>query len=215
MNINTLDPEHTTNAGQDRRRLILFLAIFLLVSILAGLDLLADLSQDASPVHLAIEGLLVLGGLFGSFSMMRALHQTTQRIRQMQSNADALRTKLRARARETRALNEELSQTRAQAQQWQREARDLMRGLSLAIDQQFDRWELTEAEKEVAILLLKGLSHKEIAALRQTSDATTRQQARAVYKKGQLSGRNELAAFFLEDLLLPLDAEALDEAVTA
>lgn len=205
MNINTLAPEHTTDERQERGRLVLFLAIFLLVSTLAGLDLIADLSQDAGPVHLAIEGLLVLGGLFGSFSMMRALQQTTARNRALQTNADALRVKLRARTHEARALNEELSQTRARALQWQREARELMQGLSVAIDRQFDRWELTEAEKEVAMLLLKGLSHKEIAALRQTSDATTRQQARAVYKKGDLSGRNELAAFFLEDLLLPPD----------
>jgi DNA-binding NarL/FixJ family response regulator len=55
----------------------------------------------------------------------------------------------------------------------------------------------------VASLLLKGLSHKEIAEVRRVSEATARQQARAVYKKAGLSGRNELAAFFLEDLLLP------------
>jgi hypothetical protein len=28
-----------------------------------------------------------------------------------------------------------------------------------------------------------------------------------VYRKGSLSGRHDLAAFFLEDLLLPIDAE--------
>ena len=66
-----------------------------------------------------------------------------------------------------------------------------------------ERWSLTPAEKEVALLLLKGLSHKEIAQARSITEATARQQARAVYRKAGLSGRNELAAFFLEDLLLP------------
>jgi len=53
-------------------------------------------------------------------------------------------------------------------------------------------------------MLLKGLSHKEIAAMRQTSERTIREQARAVYRKSGLAGRSSLAAFFLEDLLPPL-----------
>ena len=72
-----------------------------------------------------------------------------------------------------------------------------------ALDRQFQRWALSPAEKEVALLLLKGLSHKEIAEVRSITEATARQQARAVYKKAGLSGRADLAAFFLEDLLLP------------
>ncbi len=78
-----------------------------------------------------------------------------------------------------------------------------MRGLSDAIDQQFISWGLTASEQEIARLLLKGLSHKEIATVRQASEATVRQQATAVYKKANLAGRAELAAFFLEDLLAP------------
>ena len=76
-------------------------------------------------------------------------------------------------------------------------------GLSIYIDQQFEHWELTHAEKEVALLLLKGLSLKEIATLRNITERTARQQATTVYGKAGLSGRAELSAFFLEDLLLP------------
>ena len=57
--------------------------------------------------------------------------------------------------------------------------------------------------EEVALLLLKGLSHKEIAEVRGVAETTVRQQARALYKKAGLGGRNDLAAFFLEDLLGP------------
>ena len=64
--------------------------------------------------------------------------------------------------------------------------------------------ELTPAEREVAILLLKGHSHKRIARLTERSDQTVRQHATAVYRKSGLSGRAELAAFFLEDLMLPV-----------
>ena len=68
---------------------------------------------------------------------------------------------------------------------------------------QFERWQLTAAEREVALLLLKGLSHKEIAVLRDTSERTIRQQAQSIYGKSNLSGRAALSAFFLEDMLLP------------
>ena len=77
-----------------------------------------------------------------------------------------------------------------------------MRGLGVAIQNQFARWELTKAEAEVGLLLLKGLSHKEIATVRGTSERTAREQARTLYRKSGLSGRSALSAFFLEDLLL-------------
>jgi len=51
--------------------------------------------------------------------------------------------------------------------------------------------------------LLKGLSHREIADIRGVSERTVRQQSRALYRKAGLSGRADLAAYFLEDLLLP------------
>jgi DNA-binding CsgD family transcriptional regulator len=79
----------------------------------------------------------------------------------------------------------------------------VLRGLSHAIDQQLDAWNLTPAEKEVAFLLLKGLSFKEVAPVRKASERTVRQQALAVYAKSGPAGGAELAAFFLEDLLVP------------
>jgi len=57
-------------------------------------------------------------------------------------------------------------------------------------------------------LLLKGLTNKEIAGVRNTSVPTVRSQTNAIYSKSGLSGRSELAAFFLEDLLLPQKQES-------
>ncbi len=54
-------------------------------------------------------------------------------------------------------------------------------------------------------MLLKGLSHKEVAEVRNTSEPTVRQQALVVYRKSGLRNRSDLSAFFLEDLLLPRD----------
>ena len=114
-----------------------------------------------------------------------------------------------ARRRSAR-LDRELAEARAEvrrwsedARRWNREAQDVLQGLGEAIDRQFDRWALTAAEREVALLQLKGLRHKAIAELRHTSERTVRQQALVIYRKSGLDGRNDLAAFFLENLLLP------------
>ena len=117
-----------------------------------------------------------------------------------------------AARRRSERLDRELALARAEvrrwsedARRWNREAQDVLQGLGEAIDRQFDRWALTVAEREVALLQLKGLRHKAIAELRNTSERTVRQQALAVYRKSGLGGRSDLAAFFLEDLLLPAD----------
>ncbi len=82
-------------------------------------------------------------------------------------------------------LDRELAETRADAQRWSREAQDVLKGLGAAIDRQFDKWGLTPAERDVALLQLKGLRHKEIADLRQTSERTVRQQALFDLQKGR------------------------------
>lgn len=96
-----------------------------------------------------------------------------------------------------------LKRHRAERDAWRESAQKLLDGLGRALDEQFARWGLTDAEREVALLLLKGYSHKAIAKATGRSDKTARQHAGAVYRKSGLGGRAELAAFFLEDLLLP------------
>lgn len=101
------------------------------------------------------------------------------------------------------ALVRGLEAARQQGERWRADSRLLLNGLGEAIDLQFRRWSLTDAERQVAMLLLKGLSSKEIALVRQSSERTVREQARAVYAKAGLSGRAALSAYFLEDLLAP------------
>ena len=99
----------------------------------------------------------------------------------------------------------DLEMARVQGQRWRNEARSHLNGLGEAIDTQFSRWNLSEAEREVALLLLKGLTSKEVAAVRATSERTVREQARSIYSKAGLTGRAALSAFFLEDLLAPIE----------
>ena len=67
--------------------------------------------------------------------------------------------------------------------------------------QEFLQWNLTTGEREVALLLLKGLSFKEIAAVRDTLEKTVRQQASGIYKKSGVNGRHGFSAWFIEDFL--------------
>lgn len=110
-----------------------------------------------------------------------------------------------ARQREEQlVLLRDLEMARLQGQRWRSEARSLLNGLGEAIDAQFTRWNLTDAEREVALLLLKGLSLKEIADVRVATERTIRAQAQSVYSKAGVTGRASLSAFFLEDLLAPI-----------
>ncbi len=93
--------------------------------------------------------------------------------------------------------------SRHEAAHWKSRAEKLLAGLGVEIDRQFDRWSLTTAEREVALLVLKGLGHKDAARVLDRSERTVRHHAASVYRKSGLAGRAELAAFFLEDLLLP------------
>lgn len=110
---------------------------------------------------------------------------------------------LRGLRRERTDLLNDLRRAQTDGEHWRAQVRQHVEGLSKAIGLQFSTWQLSAGETDVALLLLKGLSHKEIARLRDTSEATVRQQAAAIYRKSGLQSRAELAAFFLEDLLAP------------
>src|SRR5213593_86931 len=65
---------------------------------------------------------------------------------------------------------------------------------------------LQSFELGIFVSALAGIAYhwwQAVADLRQTSERTVRQQALAIYRKSGLNGRSDLAAFFLEDLLLP------------
>lgn len=156
--------------------------IMAVVAALATADVVDDMHSGGELLHMALEVLIIAAAAVGAVVLWFQL----------------------VRARSTnRVLRADLTRARAEMQRFQAESQDLMRGLGEAIDRQFTRWQLSPAEREVALLLLKGLSHKDVADVRTTSERTVRQQALSVYRKAGLSGRAELAAFFLEDLLLP------------
>ena len=90
--------------------------------------------------------------------------------------------------------NRNLSQSNEKLQAMSQQYREV-------INQQMVDWSFTPSEKEVAMLLLKGLSFEEIAGVRETKEKTVRQQATVIYRKSGLNGRHEFAAWFFEDFL--------------
>jgi DNA-binding CsgD family transcriptional regulator len=159
------------------------IALSLFVFVLITVDFLGDYRDGVAWTHLLTEGLILMLSLTGIVYFGRLYYQFAQS--------------------KINLLTQDLALANQQAQQWREANRELIAGLAVQIQKQFDSWQLTPAEAEVGMLMLKGLSHSEIAHVRNASERTIRDQARAIYRKAGVTGRTELSAFFLEDLLLP------------
>lgn len=153
------------------------------IGVLLALDIGADFGHGTGYAHIALEAVAFL---IVAVVLSRAVSASTQKWFQR-----------------TTSLGVELAAAQRERDEWRARSRGAVEGLGRFIDEQFERWKLSPAERETALLILKGLSHKEIANVRQCSERTVRQQATNVYAKAGLTGKSSLAAFFLEDLIVP------------
>ncbi|MDX2167927.1 MAG: LuxR family transcriptional regulator [Deltaproteobacteria bacterium] len=174
---------HAGDGALSGRERLTVAGILGLVAALTLADVIGDAAEGGTPTHIGIELAIIAAAVAAAGWLV----------------AGYLRTR-----RELVAAERSIAGAHAEAARWREQHRQLTQGLAAAIDAQLDAWRLTAAEKEVAFLLLKGLSFKESAAVRGASERTVRQQALAVYAKAGVAGRAELAAFFLEDLLVPI-----------
>lgn len=164
--------------------LVFLAATFGAIFALVAWDLASDYREGVNVAHVVIESLvLAISGI----AMIWLLRQFVRHRRRLSALASVLES------------------TRRDSLRWRRQYFETVRGLSRAIREQFEEWQLTPAEAEIGLLLLKGLSLKEIADVRTTGERTVREQARAIYRKAGVPNRSALSAFFLEDLLLPHD----------
>lgn len=69
------------------------------------------------------------------------------------------------------------------------------------LEEYFVLWKLTNSEKDVALLAIKGLDIIEIADIRDTKSGTIKAQLNAIYRKADVSGRPQLISFFIEELM--------------
>jgi DNA-binding CsgD family transcriptional regulator len=158
---------------------ILILIFFTLV-IASGVDLLSDFSENADLSHVIKEAVIVAISLTAIAWLL---------------------LDMRRQAYEIKDLRNELSTIRKPGKTPTKEVLEAKKTLSHVISQQFDDWNLSNSEKEVGWLLLKGLSLREIAMLRNTLEKTVRQQASSLYKKAGINGRHTFSAWFIEDVL--------------
>ena len=160
-----------------------FLAVLVLAVVVIGNlgDVFYDYREGASIAHVLME----LSIAIISFALIAAL--TVGIWRQSRSN-----TRLKAELASVSEANDQILPPALATARHE---------LALVLKEQFEIWSLTQTEREVAMLLLKGLSFKEIASVRSTMEKTVRQQASAIYKKSNVSGRHAFSAWFIEDLL--------------
>lgn len=155
------------------------MVILCLITLASGVDLYTDLSHGAPFSHLAKEASIFL--LAGMVVMWMLLERYQQK-----KEITLLRQELATIDKNHEAMSDYIQNMRKQ--------------LSDVIAKQFTDWQLTSSEKEIAWFILKGLSLKETAAMRNTSEKTVRQQASSIYKKAGVSGRHAFSAWFIEDL---------------
>jgi len=152
-------------------------SILFTIMLLNFLDVLTDIKLGVPTWHIVEESFIVL------MSAMAAIYLTID-IHKRSNKLENLATRLADSDKHIKNINQRMQQAREEYSQ--------------VIHQQFDAWNLTESEQQVGLLLLKGLSFKEIAAVRDTKEKTVRQQASTIYTKSSLEGRHEFSAWFLE-----------------
>ena len=177
------------DGDEDEERTLRAIVLVVLAVVVAGgaADLWLDAPEDWWSAHVVIELTVMLASCVTGLLLWRAWRRASGQL---------------ATAR--RSLVEE----QAARAEWRARAEQALAGFGQAIDAQFEAWGLTPSEREVALLLLKGLGHKQIAARTNRGERTVRQHAVAVYGKSGQGGRAELAAFFLEGLMLPTSDRA-------
>ncbi|MAT93622.1 MAG: LuxR family transcriptional regulator [Halioglobus sp.] len=151
-----------------------------IITTLNAIDVFTDIGLGVPTWHIVEESLIVLASGVGCIYLVWEMRRRTREMK-------ALSQTLRTADEQLRHITREMSQARS--------------SFSKSIQRQFVDWGLTRSEQQVAMLLLKGLSFKEIAIVRDTREKTVRQQASTIYGKSGLSGRHAFSAWFLEDFL--------------
>jgi DNA-binding CsgD family transcriptional regulator len=154
--------------------------ILLIIMCLNFVDVLTDISLGVPIEHIIWESLIVIVSGVGAIYLIKNIYSLT-------SDITRLKKELVISDDKFRNISDEMKNARHE--------------YSAVIHSQFKQWSLTPSEQDVAMLLLKGLSFKEISGVRNTKEKTVRQQASVIYSKANVEGRHEFAAWFLEDFM--------------
>ena len=153
--------------------------LFFLISIVTTIDIIDDLKDGVDMGHVFIEITIAAAAAIGFLYLVYAHMVSLNSLKK---------------------ANAQLFEAQGDLEKWKNRSKSLIEGLSESIDQQFEDWDFSDSEQEIARLMIKGLSNKEISEIRGTSEKTIKVQITSILKKSNLKSRNELLAFFLEDL---------------
>ena len=142
-------------------------------------DIISDLKEGSSWAHCAAEIIALAIGLMGLLYLLTTFFR-------LQS--------------ENKAIHQEVMSARKDLENFRKETSHLVKGINEKIQIQMNAWKFSPAEKDVCLLLLKGMSTKDIAYARSTAEKTISLHLTSIYQKSRLQGRSELFAFFLEDI---------------
>ncbi len=73
--------------------------------------------------------------------------------------------------------------------------------LQTVIEAHFDDWKLTASERDVAALMVKGLSISEIAGVRGSAEGTVKAHLNAIYRKSNARNRAEVLSHIMDALI--------------
>ena len=73
--------------------------------------------------------------------------------------------------------------------------------LETIIQDHFDLWKLTHSERDIAALLVKGLSIAEIASVRGSAEGTVKAHLNAIYRKANVRSRSDLMSTIMDTLV--------------
>lgn len=83
-------------------------------------------------------------------------------------------------------------------------------GSGMLLQRQLEEVKLSKAEKEITLLILKGLSPSEISELRNTAVGTVKTQTTSIFRKFQVKSRSELISQLVHEVL---DLEGLKKEI--
>ena len=69
------------------------------------------------------------------------------------------------------------------------------------LEERFTEWDLTPAERDVALFAIKGFSTHDMAGFRGVSEGTIKAQTNAIYRKAGVAGRPQLLSLFIDELI--------------
>lgn len=172
-----------------KRPIVFIVAAIALFVLICTLDIVRE-GPPWDPVDVVLDILQTLGLVV----LVIAVAWAMQRISVMHEDQNALR--------------DYVARNNAKGADWRAARSDEIAALSDAIALEFRDWGLTGEEMDVAELLLKGASLKEIALDQRQSMSRLQALETSVYRKAGLSGRVELSAYFLDSMFEAMPAPA-------